>query len=94
MATSTGAIVVGSSVAVGQGLGHMNTSGQGVGQAIASGQGITHINAFPDEKRIRELAEQIRGRLSHAHQLKLAASQQQQTTPAATIQVFHHQGHL
>ena len=90
MAASTGTIVVGSSV-VGQGpaLGHINTSGQGVGQVIASGQGIIHVNAFPDEKKIRELAEQIRGRLSHAHQLKLTASQQQQATPAATMQVFY-----
>ena len=57
------------------------------GGAVASSQGIAPVNAFPDEKRIREVTEQIRLRLSHAHQLKLATSQQQQSTPAAAIQV-------
>lgn len=59
----------------------------GVVPSGAVSQGIATINAFPDEKKIRELAEQIRQRLSHAHQLKLTASQQQQATPAASMQV-------
>ena len=59
----------------------------GVGPSGAAGPGIATVNAFPDEKKIRELTEQIRQRLSHAHQLKLTASQQQQATPAASMQV-------
>jgi phage host-nuclease inhibitor protein Gam len=60
----------------------------GVGPSGSAGQGIATINAFPDEKKIRELTEQIR-RLCHAHQLKLTASQQQQlATPAASMQVL------
>ena len=55
--------------------------------SAAAGQGVAQSNAFPDEKKIRELAEQIRVRLSHAHQLKLTASQQQQAAPAAAMQV-------
>lgn len=51
---------------------------------VASAQGVAQINAFPDEKRIRDLAEQIRGRLSHAYQLKQSGTQQQQT---ASMQV-------
>lgn len=58
-----------------------------VGSSGPVGQGFTPVNILPDEKRIRELAEQIRVRLAHAHQLKLAVSQQQQVTPAATMQV-------
>lgn len=63
----------------------VNVSG-GVGPSGTTGQGIATFNAFPDEKKIRELTEQIRQRLSHAHQLKLTASQQQ-ATPAASTQV-------
>lgn len=59
----------------------------GAGPSGAAGQGIATINAFPDEKKVRELTEQIR-RLYHAHQLKLTASQQQQPTPAASMQVL------
>lgn len=94
-----GAVIIGSSVTAGQGLGQINAPGQGIGQVNASGQGLGHvnasgqglaqINAFPDEKKIRELAEQIRTRLNHAHHLKLTASQQQQATPAAAMQVLN-----
>ena len=59
------------------------------GSSGAAGQSLSQINVFPDEKKVRELAEQIRARLSHAHQLKLTASQQQQATPAAAMQVNH-----
>ena len=59
------------------------------GSSGAAGQSLSQINVFPDEKKVRELAEQIRARLSHAHQLKLTASQQQQSTPAAAMQVNH-----
>ena len=61
----------------------------GAGPSGAAGQGIATINAFPDEKKVRELTEQIR-RLCHAHQLKLSASQQQQPTTAASMQVRTH----
>ena len=56
----------------------------GAGSSVGGSQ---QMNAFPDEKRIRELAELIRSRLSHAHQLKLATSQQQHPKTAATMQV-------
>lgn len=59
-----------------------------IGPSGAAGQGIATLNAFPDEKKIRELTERIRQRLSHAHQLKLTTSQQQQTAPAASMQVL------
>ena len=45
------------------------------------------LAAFPDEPRVRELAEQIRARLAHAQQLKLAG------TPAVNPQVGDAQKH-
>ena len=42
------------------------------------------MSAFPDESRVRELAEQIRARCMHAHQLKLAG---QQATATGNLQV-------
>lgn len=45
-------------------------------------------SVFSEEIKIRELAEQIRTRFAHAHQLKLTTQQQQQTTAATNMQVI------
>ena len=52
---------------------------------------ILEMSAFPDEGRVRELAEQIRARCTHAHQLKLSG---QQATASGNLQVcFNICGH-
>ena len=42
--------------------------------------------AFPDEAKVRELAEQIRARLAHAQQLKLAGPQAGNPLASSTAQ--------
>lgn len=59
----------------------------GVGPVNQEQQNGRISGVFPEEGKIRELAEQIRTRFVRAHQLKVAIQQQQQATAAINMQV-------